>query len=113
MPEEATESAHPNGTTANDANVLNAAVTQVVPTIQEPAATRRAIITNAHVLERVTGQNHSGEHSGDDSGDEGPEPEVIANDEGMTFGWVKVDWVGRDEIGDCCAAGCMLTRMVE
>ena len=82
MLEEATETAHPNGMTANDTNILNA---QVVSAIQAPVA-RRAIITNAHVLERVTSQNHGGEHSGDDTEDEGPEPEVIANDEGMTFG---------------------------
>ncbi|KAF8415114.1 hypothetical protein EV426DRAFT_705865 [Tirmania nivea] len=84
MPEEITESAPLNGTTTNDTNVLNAAASQLVPAAQDPAATRRAIITNAHVLERVTGPNHGGEHSGDEvTEDEGPEPEVIANDEDL------------------------------
>jgi len=83
MPEKVTESAPQNGTTASDTSLLNAAVTHV----QEPAATRRAIITNAHVLGRATGKNRGGDHSGDEvSEDEGPEPEVIANDEGMVLG---------------------------
>jgi len=86
MPEEVTESAPLSGATDSNTNVLNTASTQAAPAVQEPAATRRAIITNAHVLERVTGHNHGGEHSGDEvTEDEGPEPEVIANDEGMNF----------------------------
>ena len=69
-----------NGTTSNDTHT---AATQAV---QEPVATRRAIITNAHALERVTSQSHGGEHSGDEvTEDEGPGPEVLENDEGMAF----------------------------
>ncbi|RPB25265.1 protein phosphatases PP1 regulatory subunit sds22 [Terfezia boudieri ATCC MYA-4762] len=84
MPEEVTKSAPLNGTTGNNKNILNAATTQTVPAIQEPAATRRAIITNAHVIERVTGQHHGGELSGDEvTEDEGPDPEIIANDEDL------------------------------
>lgn len=77
MSEESPTSAPPNGTSSmhdtNDAIQLEE---------QQPAV-RRAIITNVHVLERGAGHE---EHSGDDvSEGEGPELEVIANDEGTVW----------------------------
>lgn len=81
MSEDAPTGSNTNGTSTSDSTAE----------AQQPA--RRAIITNAHVLQR--GANH-GEHSGDEvSEDEGPEPEVIANDEGISHlydGYQAGDW---------------------
>lgn len=74
MSEESPISAPLNGTSSvHDANDT------MQPEVQQPEV-RRAIITNSHVFERGAGHE---EHSADDvSEGEGPEPEIIANDEG-------------------------------
>lgn len=77
MSEESPTSASPNGTPS-----MHDTDGAVQREVQQPAV-RRAIIANAHVLQRGAGHE---EHSGDDvSEGEGLEREVIANDEGTVW----------------------------